>query len=128
MNDSAPCFDCHKTMKELGIKNIIYSIAGGEFIKIRCSNYEPKTVSFGKMFILGGYKPLKRDEVQEQKYGYIKNYKADIKSSRTILKSDKSYKSDKSIKQVYDTSSDNETISICSSISYQSVGSILDTE
>jgi deoxycytidylate deaminase len=39
MKNSAPCVDCTKKMKELGIKKIIYSDSNGELTACKMSDY-----------------------------------------------------------------------------------------
>lgn len=121
INDSAPCYDCHHKMKELGIKNIIYSVEGGGFKKVRCRDYEAKSMSFGKMYILGGYKPLKRDKVHDQKYGLAQiHHTHKMKAMKPRKNSVAS-----TISTITDTNTitdtDTDTLSTCSSISYQSL-------
>jgi hypothetical protein len=52
IKDSAPCIDCFTKMKQLGIKNIIYSSEDNKIIKRRVVNYKPKTISLGRLFLM----------------------------------------------------------------------------
>jgi hypothetical protein len=112
------------------------------------------------MFILGGFSQLKRDEVQEQKYGFIQEYQDGVKLDTSINISSKYYsiqsksstknknnnKNNKNrddtnknkskyklIKVRYkprsssiDITSDTDTLSTCSSMSYQTIDSFSD--
>jgi len=40
----------------LGVKYIVYSNKDGSITKVRCKNYNPKTISLGRKFINNGYK------------------------------------------------------------------------
>lgn len=48
-------------MKEVGIKNLIYSGTNGEILKQRFRDYIPKVYSLGRQFILNGYATIYRD-------------------------------------------------------------------
>jgi deoxycytidylate deaminase len=60
LNSSAPCKDCYEKMLKLGVKYIIYSNKDGSITKIKCKNYNPKTISLGRKFINNGYKLVYR--------------------------------------------------------------------
>lgn len=63
LKDSAPCIDCFMKMKQLGIKNIIYSSETG-IIKKRVEHYVPKTISLGRLYMLHDCKKkITRDQL-----------------------------------------------------------------
>jgi len=54
--DSSPCLDCYNKMKKVGINMLIYSGSNGEILKQRFRDYVPKMYTYGRRFILNGFK------------------------------------------------------------------------
>ena len=67
--DSAPCLDCYRKMKELGVKRIIYSVNDG-IIKMNLRDYTPTAMSLGRQFIENGYNTIFRDRKAERQISY----------------------------------------------------------
>lgn len=75
LKDSAPCIDCYTKMKQLGIKNIIYSGDNGEIIKKRVIKYKPKTISLGRLFLMHNCeKRITRDHLIRFRQKHLQQY------------------------------------------------------
>lgn len=64
-------------MKEVGIKNIIYSGTNGEILKQRFRDYVPKVYTLGRQFILNGYTAIYRDSGIKRTINYEQNTDSD---------------------------------------------------
>jgi deoxycytidylate deaminase len=51
MAESAPCIDCYNKMKNIGVKNIVYSDGKNKIIKTKLRDYKPISESCGRRFI-----------------------------------------------------------------------------
>jgi hypothetical protein len=49
---SAPCIDCLKVIKSLGIKKIIYSTDEGTFIEVKGSEYNTTYLTLGRRLLM----------------------------------------------------------------------------
>lgn len=68
LKDSAPCYDCFQTMKDMGVKTIVYSTSSGAVVKSRLLDYVPHTYSLGRKFIINDYVELSRKELYDSKF------------------------------------------------------------
>jgi deoxycytidylate deaminase len=75
LENSAPCVDCYKKMKEIGVSKIVYSSDNGEIKKERMKNYKPKTISRGRRNILRSKHHVSN---KEELYELLKLYNIDI--------------------------------------------------
>tara|TARA_Y100000780_G_scaffold230806_2_gene253870 strand:- start:629 stop:925 length:297 start_codon:yes stop_codon:yes gene_type:complete len=75
LENSAPCVDCYKKMKEMGVSKIVYSSDNGKIKKERMKNYKPKTISRGRRNILRSKHHVSN---KEELYELLKLYNIDI--------------------------------------------------
>ena len=54
LKDSRPCINCHKRLKEWGIKKIVYSTDCG-LEEVKTQDYIPQKYSLGHRYIRDGY-------------------------------------------------------------------------